>query len=128
MNFASFYREIKTIAVVGLSDNPERPSYGVAKFLIEKGFKVIPVNPNIENFMGIKSYKSLSEIKEKIDVVDIFRKSEFVEVIVDEAIQIGAKAIWMQEGVVNEKAASNARDAGLTVVMDMCMMKQYKKL
>lgn len=128
MNFKNFYENIKTIAVVGLSDNPERPSYGVARYLMEKGFKIIPVNPNIDNFLGIKSHKSLSDIKEKVDVVDIFRRSEFVEPIVDDAIKIGAKAVWMQEGVKNDTAAKKARDAGLTVVMDMCMMKEYKKL
>lgn len=128
MNYSDFYLKIKTIAIVGLSDNPERPSYRVAKFLLDKGYAVIPVNPNIDNFMGIKSQKTLSEIKEKIDVVDIFRKSEFVEEIVKEAIKVGAKAVWMQEGVINEEAAKKAREAGLIVVMDMCMMKQYKKL
>ena len=97
MNFSNFYKNIKSIAIVGLSDNPERPSYKVAKYLITQGFKIFPVNPNIDSFLGIKSYKSLSDINEKIDVVDIFRKSEFVGSIVDEAVSIGAKNIWMQE-------------------------------
>lgn len=126
MNYADFYKNIKTIAIVGLSDNPERPSYEVGKYLISKGFKIFPVNPNIDNFMGIKSYKTLSDIEERIDVVDIFRKSEFVEEIVYEAIKIDAKIIWMQEGVINENVAAKARTAGLTVVMNMCMMKQHK--
>lgn len=127
MDYKNFYKNIKTIAVVGLSDDPSRPSYQVAKFLAEKGFKIIPVNPNIDNFMGIRSRRSLTEIDEPVDVVDIFRRSEFVGPIVEDAIKIGAKSIWMQEGVTDEEAASNARSAGLIVVMDMCMMKQYKK-
>ncbi len=122
------FKKIKSIAIVGLSDNPERPSYKVGKYLFEKGFKIFPVNPNINNFLGIKSYKTLSEVKEKIDVVDIFRKSEFVGQIVDEAIKIGAKSIWMQEGISDEVAATKARAAGLNVVMDMCMMKACKKV
>lgn len=126
MNYPNFFKSIKSIAIVGLSDNPERPSYEVGKYLISKGFKIFPVNPNIDNFLGIKSYKTLSDIREKIDVVDIFRKSEFVEEIVDEAIKIGAKIIWMQEGVINENVAVKARAAGLTVIMNMCMMKQHK--
>ncbi|MFA6080803.1 MAG: CoA-binding protein [Patescibacteria group bacterium] len=120
------FKEIKSIAIVGLSDNPERPSYEVGKYLISKGFKIFPINPNIDNFLGIKSYKTLSDIKDKIDVVDIFRKSEFVGPIVDEAIKIGAKSIWMQEGVIDEVSANKARSAGLTVVMNMCIMKQHK--
>lgn len=126
MKYIDFFKNIKTIAMVGLSDNPDRPSYKVAKYLIDKGFKIFPVNPNIDSFLEIKSYKTLSDIKENIDVVDVFRKSEFVEQIVDEAIKIGAKSIWMQEGVVNEVAAAKARAAGLTVVMNMCMMKEHK--
>ena len=122
------FKKIKTIAIVGLSDKPDRPSYKVGKYLMDQGFKIFPVNPNIDNFLGIKSFSSLSDIKESIDVVDIFRKSELVESIVDEAIKIGAKIIWMQEGVTNENAATRARSAGLTVVMNMCMMKEHKKI
>lgn len=121
------FKKIKTIAIVGLSDKPDRPSYKVGQYLLEQGFKIFPVNPNVEEVFGLKSFKSLKEIKEPVDIVDIFRKSEFVEPIVDEAIKIGAKAVWMQEGVVNEKAAAKARSAGLTVVMNMCMMKEHKK-
>ncbi len=121
------FKKIKSIAIVGLSDNPERPSYEVGKYLISKGFKIFPVNPNIGNFLGIKSYKTLSDIKEKIDVVDIFRKSEFIESIIDEAIKIGAKTIWMQEGISDKKAAVKARVAGLTVIMNICMMKEHRK-
>lgn len=121
------FKKIKTIAIVGLSDKPDRPSYKVGKYLMEQGFKIFPVNPNIDNFLGIKSYKTLFDIKEKIDVVDIFRKSESVEPIVDEAIKIGAKAIWMQEGVINGKAAAKAKSTGLAVIMNVCMMKQHKE-
>jgi len=124
---SNFFNDIKTIAIVGLSDKPDRPSYEVGKYLISRNFKIFPVNPNIDNFLGIKSYKTLSEIKEKIDVVDIFRRSEFVGPIVDEAIKIGAKSIWMQEGVVDKISANKARAAGLTVTMNMCMMKEHKK-
>ena len=126
MNFPNLFQNIKSIAIVGLSDKPDRPSYEVGKYLMDSGFDIFPVNPNIDNFLGIKSYKTLSNIKDKIDVVDIFRKSEFVDEIVDEAIKIGAKMIWMQEGVVNEKAAAKAKSAGLSVVMNMCMMKAHK--
>ena len=124
----NFFNNIKNIAIVGLSDKPDRPSFEVGKYLMEKGFKIFHVNPNIDNFFGIKAYKTLSDIKEKIDVVDIFRRSEFTEPIIEEAIAVGAKMIWMQEGVSNEKAASKARTAGLTVIMDMCMMKEHKKI
>lgn len=127
MNYANPFNQIKTIAIVGISDKSDRPSYKVGKYLMDRGFKIFPVNPNIDNFFGIKAYKTLSEIKELIDVVDIFRKSEFTEPIVEEAITVGAKMIWMQEGVSNEKAASKARTAGLTVIMNMCMMKEHKK-
>ena len=127
MNFSNFYKNIRSIAIVGLSDDPERPSFQVGKYLMDQGFKIFPVNPHIDNFLGIKSYKTLLEIKEKIDVVDIFRKSEFVKAIVDESIKIGAKHIWMQEGVVDKQAAKKARTAGLTVVMNMCMMKEHDK-
>jgi len=127
MNYSIPFNQIKSIAIVGLSDKPDRPSFEVGKYLLEKGFKIFPVNPNIDNFVGIKSYPNLVSINRLIDTVVIFRKSEFVGPIVEEAIKIGAKNIWMQEGVSNEKAASTARTAGLNVVMDMCMMKEHKK-
>ena len=120
-------KESKTIAVVGLSDKPDRYSYIVASYLMEHGYKIIPVNPNIVEWKGLKSHASLKDISEKIDVVGIFRRSEFVDVVVKEAITIGAKAIWMQEGVVDEKAAEKAEKAGLLVVMDRCMMKEHRK-
>ena len=118
----------RTVAVVGLSTNPERPSYIVAKYLKEHGYKIIPVNPNENTVLGQKSYPDLSSIPEKIDVVDIFRRSEDVLPIALEAIRIGTKAVWMQEGVKNEEAAAVARKAGLKVVMDKCMRKQHIRL
>ncbi|MBI5127685.1 CoA-binding protein [Candidatus Roizmanbacteria bacterium] len=126
MNYSDFFKTIKTIAVVGLSDKKDRYSYQVAEYLMNQGFKIIPVNPNITSFFGLKSYASLSEIKESVDVVDIFRRSEFVAPIVDEAIKIRAKTVWMQEGVEDASAAQKARAAGLTVVMNVCMMKKHK--
>ena len=120
--------ESKTIAVVGLSPKEDRPSYRVASYLKSKGFRIIPVNPNAQEILGEKSYPDLRSIPENIDVVDIFRKSEDVPPVVDEAIQTGAKAVWMQEDIVNEPAAQKARSAGLLVVMDRCMLKEHRKL
>jgi predicted CoA-binding protein len=118
----------RTVAVVGLSANPERPSNIVATYLKGKGYKVIPVNPGEKTILGETSYPDLTSVPEKIDVVDIFRRPEDVPPIVKEAIKIGAKAIWMQEGVVNEAAAAEAEKAGLKVVMDRCMRKEHMKL
>ena len=122
------FNSIKTIAVVGLSDKPDRPSYVVADYLKSHGFKIIPVNPTIESTLGEKSYPSLDKIPEPIDVVDVFRQPQYVDEVMDAAIKIGAKVVWLQEGVVNELAAQKGRDAGLTVVMDRCLMKEHKKL
>ena len=108
----------RTIAVVGLSPNPGRDSHRVAKYLQERGYRVIPVNPMVEQVLGEKSYPDLKSIPEPVDMVDIFRRSEYVSDIVDEAIDIGAKYIWMQDGVVDEGAAEVALDAGLLVVMN----------
>ena len=116
------------VAVVGLSANKERPSYGVSDYLKKHGYKVIPVNPNEDTILGESCYPSLISIDEQVDIVDIFRRSEESDNIVDEAIKIGAKVVWMQEGVENEKAAAKARDAGLEVIMDMCMMKEHRKM
>jgi len=120
--------DLKTIAVVGISDNPERPSNFVAKFLEEHGYSIIPVNPNLTEWDGKKCYPDLLSIPVKVDVVDIFRRPEAIPPIVDEAIAIKAKAVWMQEGIVNEEAAVKAHEAGLEVVMDRCMKKEYLKL
>lgn len=115
------------IAVVGLSDKPERPSYGVALYLKEHGYRIVPVNPMISEWQGEKSYPGLASIHFKVDVVDIFRKSEDVPPIVKDAIAIGAKAAWMQEGAVSEEAGKEAEKAGLLVVMDRCLMKEHYK-
>ena len=120
-------KQAKNIAVVGLSDSPLRPSYGVSAYMQQYGYRIIPVNPNIRGALGEKAVASLSDIKEKIDVVDIFRRSEFVEDIVDEAIRLGVSAIWMQEGVIHEQAAQKAREAGIFVVMDRCILKEHKR-
>jgi hypothetical protein len=121
-------RKSKTIAVVGLSSKKFRPSYGVAEYMQAHGYRVIPVNPNESEVLGEKSYSSLEEVPEHIDVVDIFRRSEFVGPIVDSAIRIGANAVWMQEGVVHEDGAHQAREAGLAVVMDRCILKEHMRL
>lgn len=118
----------RVVAVVGLSPKPERPSYRVANYLKEQGYKIIPVNPSAREILGEACYPDLISILEPVDVVDIFRRSEDVPGIVEEAIKIGAKVVWMQEEVINEEAAERARDAGLVVVMDKCMRKEHQKL
>ena len=120
--------ESKTIAVVGLSPKPERDSYEVAHYMQEAGYRTIPVNPKAEEILGEKVYPDLASIPDKIDIVDIFRRSEHVPPIVDEAISVGAKTVWMQLGVVNEEAAKKATDAGLDVVMDRCILREHKRL
>lgn len=117
----------KTVAVVGLSSNPEKDSYHVAEYLIKEGYDVIPVNPNAEEILGKKCYPSLLAIPEdiKIDIVDIFRKPEDVPPVVEDAIKIGARAVWMQEGIVNNQAGKKAKEKGLTVVMGKCIMKTH---
>jgi predicted CoA-binding protein len=117
----SLLASAKTIAVVGLSSKTYRPSFGVAKYLQSSGYRIFPVNPNESSILGEKSYARLEDIAEKIDIVDIFRRSELVPEIVESAIQIGAKSVWMQQGVINEAAADRARQAGLFVVMDLCI-------
>ena len=111
-------RNSRTIAVVGLSDNPERFSHRIAKYLQEQGYRVIPVNPMLEEVLGERSYPDLKAVPEPIDMVDIFRRSEFVPPVVDQAIEIKAKYIWMQDGVIHEEAAAKAEAAGIPVVMD----------
>ncbi|MFZ0277978.1 MAG: CoA-binding protein [Candidatus Sulfotelmatobacter sp.] len=118
-------RNAKTIAVVGLSDNPLRASYGVTAYMQGQGYRIIPVNPQIESCLGEKAYASLLEVPEKIDVVNIFRRPEFVEEIVDQAIQLKVPAIWMQENVIHDKAAEKARQGGIFVVMDRCILKEH---
>ena len=116
----------KTIAVVGLSSDPMRPSFGVSQFMQRKGYRIIPVNPQIESCLGERAYASLLEVPEKIDIVNIFRRPEFVEEIVDQAIRLKVPAIWMQEDVIHEKAAEKARRAGIFVVMDRCILKAHR--
>ena len=117
--------EAETVAVVGMSGRPQRPSHYVAEYLMRQGYRIIPVNPAIEEVLGLKSYPDLVSVPERIDLVDIFRRPEYVPAIVDEAIQVGAKYIWMQDGVVHPAAADTARRAGLSVVMDNCMLREH---
>jgi predicted CoA-binding protein len=121
-------RNAKTIAVVGLSSRRSRPSYGVSEYMQSNGYRIIPVNPNESEILGEKSWASLEEIPEHIDIVDIFRRPECVPEIVDSAIRIGAKGVWMQEGVVHDEAAGKARAAGLEVVMDRCILKEHRRM
>jgi len=121
-------KSANTVASVGLSSNPQKESYGVALYLKEQGYKIIPVNPTASEILGEKVYASLSDIPEKVDVVQVFRKPEDVPPVVEEAIKIGAKVIWMQEGIVNYEAARKAEDAGLQVVMDACMRATHRRL
>jgi|SRR5580692_8019804 predicted CoA-binding protein len=116
----------KIITVVGLSCNPTRASHGVSAYMQSHGYRIIPVNPQIEECLGEKSYPSILEVPEKIDVVNIFRRPEFVEEIVDQAIQLKIPAIWMQEDVIHEQAAEKARQAGIFVVMDRCILKDHR--
>jgi predicted CoA-binding protein len=118
----------RTIAVVGLSANPRRPSHGVARYLQRTGYRIIPVNPNLDAVLGERAYPSLRDIPQPVDVVDVFRRSEFVGPIVDDAIAIKAAAVWLQDGVIDEAAAARARASGLDVVMDDCMMRRHSQL
>ena len=119
--------ECRTIAVVGLSSDPMRPSHGVSNYMRRNGYKVIPVNPNETEVFGEKSYADLAAVPEKIDLVDVFRRSEEAGKAVDEAIAIGAKAVWLQEGVIDGNAAQRALNAGLLVVMDRCWLKEHMR-
>jgi predicted CoA-binding protein len=119
--------ECRTIAVVGLSSSTWRPSHGVAAYMQRAGYRVIPVNPNETEVLGEKSYASLRELTDKIDLVDVFRRSEEAGAVVDEAIAIGAKGVWLQEGVIDEAAAQRAVDAGLLVAMDRCWLKEHAR-
>jgi predicted CoA-binding protein len=118
----------RVVAMVGLSSKHDRPSYKVASYLKEQGYRVIPVNPTEKEILGELCYPDLASIPEPVDVVDVFRRSEEVPPIVEETIRMGARAVWMQEGVINEEAAARAREAGLTVVMDKCMRKEHRRL
>jgi predicted CoA-binding protein len=120
--------ECKTIAVVGLSSNPMRPSNGVARYMQSAGYRVVPVNPNETVVLDEKAYATLADVPEQVDLVDVFRRSSEAGAAVDEAIRVGAKAVWLQEGVIDAKAAQRALDAGLLVVMDRCWLKEHARL
>jgi predicted CoA-binding protein len=128
MSIAELLKTSHTIAVVGLSQKRFRPSNGVADYMQRNGYRIVPVNPFESAVLGETSYASLEAIPEHVDIVNIFRRSEFVPGIVEAAIRIGARAIWMQEGVVHEEAADLARSAGLTVVMDRCILKEHRRI
>ncbi len=127
-NIAEMLRSARTIAVVGVSSKRFRPSYGVTEYMQRAGYRIIPVNPQEAEVLGEKSYPDLESIPGPIDIVDIFRRSEFVPEIVEAAIRKGAKMIWMQEGVIHEEAARRAEAAGLAVVMDHCILKEHRRL
>lgn len=119
-------RDVKTIAIVGLSSKPDRASNGVARYLIEQGFEIIPVNPVEDEILGLKSYPDLKSIGQKVDMVDVFRKGEATPPIVEEAISIGARYIWLQEGVTSQQSYDLAEKAGIPIVMDRCILKEHK--
>lgn len=121
-------RSAKTIAVVGLSSNRKRPSYSVSEYMQRAGYRIVPVNPKETEVLGERAYASLEAVPERIDIVDVFRRSEFVAEIVEAAIRVGARAVWMQEGVSDDAAAERARAAGLAVVMDRCILKEHRKM
>ena len=121
-------RKYRTIAVVGLSNNPMRPSHGVSEYMKNQGYKINPVNPGHAQILGEKSYRTLEDIPEPVDIVNIFRRSEMIPPIVDSALAIGAKVIWMQEGIEHEAAAEKARAAGVDVVMNTCILKAHRRL
>ena len=120
--------QTKTIAVVGLSSDPSRPSFGVSSYMQSNGYRVIPINPNEREVLGEKAYPTLMDVPERIDLVNIFRRSEEAGRHVDEAISIGARAVWLQEGVVDQPAAMRAQQAELDVVMDRCILKEHLRL
>jgi uncharacterized protein len=126
-NIPELLKTANTIAVVGLSSNLTRPSNGVAAYLKRSGYRIIPVNPNETDVLGEKAYARLEDVPDPVDVVDIFRRPEYVPEIVESAIRIGAKAVWMQEGIIHEAAAERARQAGLHVVMDRCILKEHRR-
>lgn len=121
-------REAKTIAVVGLSSNPLRPSFGVSRFLQRHGYRIIPVNPNETEVLGERAYASVKDVSEPVDIINIFRRPARVPEVIDDAVAKGARCIWMQEGVVNHEAARKAEKAGLSVVMDKCILKEMARL
>jgi len=127
MTIPELLRSSRTIAVVGLSCKKFRPSYGVAEYMQREGYRIIPVNPNETQILGEKAYARLEDIPEHVDIVNIFRRSEFVAPLVESAVRMGAKAVWMQEDVADDDAAKKAREAGLYVVMDRCILKEHSR-
>ncbi|HEU5317385.1 MAG TPA: CoA-binding protein [Chloroflexota bacterium] len=121
-------RRYRRIAVVGLSDRPDRPSYGVAEYLQHAGYDITPVNPTIEETLGLKAVDSLQEVAPPVEIVDVFRRAADVPPVVDDAIAVGAKVVWLQLGIVNEEAAARAREAGLVVVQDACLKVEHRRL
>ena len=120
-------KRYKTIAVIGLSSNPMRPSYDVTEYMQAAGYRIIPVNPNERKVLGEKSYARLEEVPEKIEIVNVFRRAEEVPAVVESAIRVGAKVVWMQQGVENEEAAEKARAAGLVVIEDACILVEHRR-
>ena len=120
-------KQYKTIAVVGLSSNPMRPSYDVTEYMQAAGYRIIPVNPNERKVLGEKSYARLEDVREKIEIVNVFRRAEEVPAVVESAIRVGAKVVWMQQGVENEEAAEKARAAGLVVIEDACILVEHRR-
>ena len=127
-NIPEILKSSRTIAVVGLSGNPMRVSNGVSAYMQRSGYRIIPVNPQETEVLGERSYARLEDVPDKIDIVNVFRRPEFTPEIVESAIKVGAKTVWMQEGVVNDAAAARAREAGLEVVMDKCILKEHRKM
>jgi len=117
----------KTIAVVGLSNNPLRPSYGVSAYMQTQGYRIVPVNPEIKGSLGERAVASLADVNERVDIVDVFRRPQFVPDLVDEAIRLKLPALWLQKGVIHEEAAEKARKAGILVVMDRCILKEHRR-
>src|ERR1041385_3093998 len=126
-NIPELLKSTRTIAVVGISSNPMRPSNGVSEYMKRAGYRIIPVNPNETEVLGEKCYARLEDIPEKIDMVNVFRRPEHVPEIVESAIRIGAKSLWLQEGVIHPRGAKRAQDAGLKVVMDKCLLKEHRR-
>ena len=127
-NIPQILKSFKKIAVIGISNKPDRPSHYVSYFMKEHGYQIYPVNPGLDEVLGEKCYPSLSAIPDEVEIVDIFRRAEFVDEIVEKAIEVNAKVIWMQQGIVNENAAQKAIEAGLQVVMDRCIKTEYARL
>jgi uncharacterized protein len=128
VDMKELFASVRTIAVVGLSDDPQRPSYGVSAYLQRAGYRIIPVNPSVAEILGEKSYAALRDIPVAVDVVDVFRKSGAVGPIAEDAVAIGATYLWLQEGVINPEAAEKAAQAGIKVVMDKCMLKEHRAI